>query len=53
MRSELMTAAFGPELGQQVYLLEDLQVRKAIERLPDARQLAENVNRARGERGNQ
>jgi carboxyl-terminal processing protease len=47
LRREVMTAAFGPEAGQQVYLSDDVQVRKAIESLPEARMLADNARRAR------
>ena len=47
LRREIMTAAFGPEAGQQVYLSDDIQVRKAIESLPEARMLADNARRAR------
>jgi carboxyl-terminal processing protease len=50
LRTELTSAAFGPEAGQQVYLADDIQLRKAIEKLPEARTLAENVNRSRAER---
>lgn len=50
LRSEIITAAYGPEAGQQVYLMQyDVQFRKAIEKLPEARQLAENVSRLRGD----
>jgi carboxyl-terminal processing protease len=47
LRTEIMTAAFGPELGQQVYLVEDVQLRKAVEKLPEARELAEQVSHLR------
>lgn len=47
LRTEIMTAAFGPELGQQVYLVEDTQLRRAVEKLPEARQLAEQVSHLR------
>jgi len=50
LRREVMTAAFGPEAGQQVYLSDDIQVRKAIESLPEARMLADNARRARADR---
>jgi carboxyl-terminal processing protease len=51
LRSEIITAAYGPEAGQQAYLLHyDIQFLKALEKLPEARQLAENVSRLRGER---
>ncbi len=50
MRREIMTAAYGPEAGEQVYLLDDVQIRKAFESLDRARVLAENASRHRGER---
>ncbi|MCI0485361.1 MAG: S41 family peptidase [Blastocatellia bacterium] len=50
LRREIITAAFGPQAGDQVYLLEDVQVRKAIESLDQARMLADNARRARGDR---
>lgn len=50
LRREVMTAAYGPEAGQQVYLSDDIQVRKAIESLPEARMLADNARRARADR---
>jgi carboxyl-terminal processing protease len=50
MRRELMSAAYGPEAGDQVYLSDDVQFRKAIESLDQARMLADNARRARGDR---
>jgi carboxyl-terminal processing protease len=50
MRREIITAAYGPEAGDQVYLSDDVQFRKAAESLDRARVLAENATRARGER---
>jgi len=50
MRREIITAAYGPEAGDQVYLSDDVQFRKAFESLDRARVLAENATRARGER---
>jgi carboxyl-terminal processing protease len=50
MRREIITAAYGPEAGDQVYLSDDVQFRKAFEALDRARVLAENASRARGER---
>ncbi|HEU4386237.1 MAG TPA: S41 family peptidase, partial [Blastocatellia bacterium] len=50
LRTELMSAAFGPEAGQQAYLADDIQLKKAIEKLPEARTLAENVTRSRSDR---
>ncbi|HZM87157.1 MAG TPA: S41 family peptidase [Blastocatellia bacterium] len=50
MRREIITAAYGPEAGDQVYLTDDVQFRKALESLDRARVLAENATRARGER---
>lgn len=50
MRREIITAAYGPEAGDQVYLADDVQFRKAFESLDRARVLAENASRARGDR---
>lgn len=50
MRREIITAAYGPEAGDQVYLSDDLQFKKALESLDRARVLAENATRARSER---
>ena len=50
MRREIMTAAYGPEAGDQVYLSDDVQFRKAFESLDRARVLAENATRHRAER---
>lgn len=50
MRRELITAAYGPEAGDQVYLSDDVQFRKAFESLDRARVLADNARRARGDR---
>ena len=50
MRRELITAAYGPEAGEQAYLPDDAQFRKAIESLDQARMLADNASRARGDR---
>jgi carboxyl-terminal processing protease len=50
MRRELITAAYGPEAGDQVYLSDDAQFRKAFESLDRARMLADNARRARGDR---
>jgi carboxyl-terminal processing protease len=50
LRRELMTAAYGPEAGDQVYLPDDPQFHKATESLDQARMLAENAARARGDR---
>ena len=50
MRREIITAAYGPEAGDQVFLSDDVQFRKAFESLDRARVLAENANRVRAER---
>jgi carboxyl-terminal processing protease len=50
MRREITTAAYGPEAGDQVYLSDDAQFRKAFESLDRARVLADNAKRARGDR---
>ncbi len=49
LRREILTAAYGAEAGEQTYLVEDALVRKAVEKLPEARQLAENARHSRGE----
>lgn len=43
LRDELVTAAYSTELGQQVLLQQDPQVLKAIDALPEAKKLAENI----------
>jgi carboxyl-terminal processing protease len=50
MRREIITAAYGPEAGEQTYLSEDIQLKKAIESLDQARMLADNARRARADR---
>jgi carboxyl-terminal processing protease len=50
MRRELITAAYGPDAGEQTYLPDDAQFRKAIESLDQARMLADNASRARSDR---
>jgi len=50
LRREIITAAYGPEAGDQVSLAEDVQYKKAFESLDRARVLAENATRARAER---
>ena len=50
MRREIITAAYGPDAGEQAYLPDDAQFRKAIESLDQARMLADNASRARGDR---
>jgi carboxyl-terminal processing protease len=44
MRREIITAAYGPEAGDQVYLAEDVQLLKALEKLPEAKMMAENLH---------
>ncbi|HEY6331376.1 MAG TPA: S41 family peptidase, partial [Blastocatellia bacterium] len=46
LRSELVTAAYGEEAGEEVFLYDDVQVKKALEVLPEAKQLAENSMKA-------
>jgi carboxyl-terminal processing protease len=50
LRREIITAAYGAEAGDQVYLPDDPQFRRAVESLDKARVLAENAARARGDR---
>ena len=42
IRREIMTAAYGAEAGEETFLSDDPQLRRALEVLPEARQLAEN-----------
>jgi carboxyl-terminal processing protease len=49
LRSEIITAAYGAEAGEEVFLYDDVQVKKALEVLPEAKQLAENSLRANRE----
>lgn len=44
LRREIITAAYGPEAGDQVYLAEDTQLLKALEKLPEAKMMAENLH---------
>jgi carboxyl-terminal processing protease len=46
LRREIMSAAYGPEAGDQVNLAEDVQLLKALEKLPEAKLMADNVRRA-------
>lgn len=50
LRREIIYAAYGPEAGDQVYLAEDPQLKKAIELLPEARTLAENARKLAAQR---
>ncbi len=51
IRREIVTAAYGPEAGDQVYLLsDDVQMLKALDSLDQARMLADNAQRARADR---
>ncbi|HEY7546455.1 MAG TPA: S41 family peptidase, partial [Blastocatellia bacterium] len=50
LRREIMTAAFGLEAGEQAYLPDDVQFRKAVESLDQARMLADNARRAMADR---
>lgn len=47
LRDELVTAAYSTELGQQVLLGQDPQILKAIEVLPEAKKLTENIRASR------
>ncbi len=42
IREELITAAYGAEAGNQFFVVNDLTTQRAIDALPQARQLAEN-----------
>src|SRR5581483_219814 len=50
LRRELMSTAYGADAGDQVYLADDVQFRKAIESLDQARALSDNARRARADR---
>jgi len=50
LRREIVTAAYGPEAGDETYLAEDVQLRKAVDSLDQARMLADNARRVRGDR---
>jgi carboxyl-terminal processing protease len=45
IRREIMTAAYGAEAGEEAFLSDDPQLRRALEVLPEARQLADNSRR--------
>jgi carboxyl-terminal processing protease len=47
IRREIMTAAYGAEAGEETFLSDDPQLRRALEVLPEARQLAENSRHER------
>ncbi len=47
MRREILSAAYGPEAGEQSYLSFDLQFRRAMESLDQARALADKAQQAR------
>ncbi len=49
MRREILTAAFGPEVGEQAYISEDNQLQEAIHSFDKARQLNETARRVYGE----
>ncbi len=46
MRREIMTAAYGLEAGEQAFLPDDIQFRKAVESFDKARELADIARRA-------
>jgi carboxyl-terminal processing protease len=50
LRREIITAAYGPEAGDQVYLAEDVQLLKALEKLPEAKLMAENLQYGIGDK---
>jgi carboxyl-terminal processing protease len=50
LRRELISAAYGADAGDQVYLADDVQFRKAVDSLDQARSLADNARRARADR---
>jgi carboxyl-terminal processing protease len=50
LRRELISTAYGADAGDQIYLADDVQFRKAVESLDQARALADNARRARADR---
>ncbi|MEW6127465.1 MAG: S41 family peptidase [Acidobacteriota bacterium] len=50
LRREIITAAYGPEAGDQVYLAEDVQLLKALEKFPEAKMMAENSHANQNDR---
>jgi carboxyl-terminal processing protease len=50
LRRELITTAYGESAGEQVALADDVQFRKALDSLDQARVLADNARRARAAR---
>jgi carboxyl-terminal processing protease len=50
LRRELISTAYGADAGDQVYLADDVQFRKAVDSLDQARALADNARRARADR---
>ena len=47
IREEVLTAAYGTEVGNQFFLLGDAVTQRAIDSLPAARELAENARASR------
>jgi carboxyl-terminal processing protease len=47
LREELVTAAYGAEAGNQIYIVSDPVTLRAVESFPQARQLAENARAVR------
>ena len=47
IREEVLTAAYGTEVGNQFFLLGDVVTQRAIDSLPAARELAENARASR------
>lgn len=53
IRYEIVTAAFGQELGRQVLLEGDVQMQRAIGEMPKARSMVEDFRRMRASRNGQ
>lgn len=46
MRREILTAAYSPEIGEQAYISEDVQLQRAIKSFNEAQNLIETARRA-------
>jgi carboxyl-terminal processing protease len=51
IKTELFTSEFGQDEGMKVHAQTDPAVQKALEFLPEARQLAENARRLSAQKG--
>jgi len=46
LKREILTAAYGPEIGEQAYISEDAQLQRAIKSFAEAQNLIETARRA-------